>query len=120
MIDYKKYELMKECMAETFEVYKCTLDVADYVPESHLDKTFAWIYKNMKKKQRQIDKENRKYQRTLKRLIRKGKVIKTTSEENVLLDFVELEEDCAPEESDAPKENDVPKENEKKEDKENV
>ena len=85
---------MKECMAETFEVYKCTLDVAD--------------------------KENRKYQRTLKRLIRKGKVIKTTSEENVLLDFVELEEDCAPEESDAPKENDVPKENEKKEDKENV
>lgn len=92
MIDYNKYELMKECLQETFDVYKETLDVSDYVPKNHLEKTFNWIFKNMKKKQRKIDKEDRKYQRRLKRLIKCGKIIDTTSEESVLDDFKLLEE----------------------------
>lgn len=87
MIDYNKYELMKECLQETFDVYKETLDVSDYVPKNHLEKTFNWIFKNMKKKQRKIDKEDRKYQRRLKRLIKCGRIIDTTSEESVLEDF---------------------------------
>lgn len=91
MIDYNKYELMKDCLRETFEVYKETLDVGDYVPDNHLDKLFNWIYKNMKKKQRKIDKEDKKYQRQLKRLIKRGKIIDTTSEEAVLSDFEETE-----------------------------
>lgn len=87
MIDYNKYELMKECLRETFDVYKETMDVGDYVPVSHLNKTFNWILKNMKKKQRKINKEDRKYQRQLKKLIKRGKIADTTSEKAVLEDY---------------------------------
>lgn len=86
MINYKKYELMKECLSETFEVYAATLDVSDYVPKEHLEKAHKWIYKVMRKKQREIKKEDRKYQRTLKKLIKLGWCIDTTSKEFVLGD----------------------------------
>ena len=87
MIDYNKYDLMKECLAETFDVYKETLDVGDYVPETYLKKIYKWIYKNMKKKQRKIDGDDRKYQRQLKKLIKSGKIPDTNSEESVLEDY---------------------------------
>ena len=50
---------MKECLSETFEVYAATLDVSDYVPKEHLEKAHKWIYKVMRKKQREIKKEDR-------------------------------------------------------------
>lgn len=87
MIDYNKYELMKECLEETFNVYEKTLDVGDYVPESHLKKIYKWIFKIMKRNQRKIDKEDKKYQRQLKKLIKSGQIVDTTSEESVLADF---------------------------------
>lgn len=87
MINYKKYELMKECLFETFKVYAATLDTADYVPIAHLEKTHKWILKTMKKKQREIAREDRKYQRSLKKLIKLGFVIDTTSKEYVLSDI---------------------------------
>ncbi len=91
MIDYNKYELMKILIRETNLVYKETLDTNDYVPNNDLEQTYRWIKKNKKKYQRKIDKEDRKYQRQLKKLIKRGKIIDTTSEEAVLLDFEELE-----------------------------
>ena len=84
MINYKNYDLMKECLFETFQVYEETLDVADYVPGKHVEKIHKWIYKSMKKKQRQIDKEDRKYKKSLKKLIKLGFVIDTTSQGYVL------------------------------------
>jgi len=91
VIDYNKYELMKILIRETNLVYKETLDTNDYVPNNDLEQTYRWIKKNKKKYQRKIDKEDRKYQRQLKKLIKRGKIIDTTSEEAVLLDFEELE-----------------------------
>ncbi|MCI8420752.1 MAG: hypothetical protein HFE34_00510 [Clostridia bacterium] len=49
-----------------------------------MEKIHKWIYKSMKKKQRQIDKEDRKYKKSLKKLIKLGFVIDTTSQGYVL------------------------------------
>lgn len=78
---------MKECLEETFQVYNATLDVGDYVPKGHLEKIYIWIFKQMKKKQRRIDREDRKYQRSLKQLIKEGKVVDTVSMSYVLKDI---------------------------------
>ena len=89
MINYKIYELMSECLTSTFEVYAKTLDVADFVPQKHIDKMHNWILKEMKKKKREAKREDKKIQKTLRNLIESGKVVDTTCEEYILahIDF---------------------------------
>lgn len=50
-----------------YETFSHTLDTADYVPDKFNDKITKYIYKNMKKSFKQIDKEDKKYQQELKK-----------------------------------------------------
>lgn len=70
MINFNKNKLINEVLTNYYETFSHTLDTADYVPEKYNKKITNYIYKNMKKSFRQIDKEDRKYQRELKKRLK--------------------------------------------------
>lgn len=67
MINFNKNKLINKSLDKYYETFSHTLDTADYVPEKFNNKIHKYIYKNMKKAFRQIDKEDRLYQKDLKR-----------------------------------------------------
>lgn len=70
MINYDKNKLINECLVRYYETFAHTLDTADYVPEKYNKKIIAYIFKNMKRQFRKIDRENRRKQRELARKAR--------------------------------------------------
>lgn len=74
MINYNKNKLINECLSKYYETFARTLDTADFVPEKYNDKIVEYIFKNMRKSFKRIDRENRKYLRKLrkKQNLRKG------------------------------------------------
>ena len=62
MINYNKNKLINQCLVKYYETFAHTLDTSDYVPEKYNDKILKYIFKNMKRQFRKIDKEDRKYQ----------------------------------------------------------
>lgn len=70
MINFHKNLLINKTLDEYYQTFQHTLDTADYVPEKFNKRIANYIYKNMKKAFRQIDREDRKYQRELKRKIK--------------------------------------------------
>ena len=68
MINYNKNELINKTLDKYYETFSHTLDTADYVPEKFNEKISKYIFKNMKRSFRQIDKEDRKYQKALKQI----------------------------------------------------
>lgn len=67
MIDFHKNKLINEVLIKYYETFSLTLDTCDYVPENFNNKIHKYIYKNMLKKFKEIDKDDRKYQK-IKRL----------------------------------------------------
>lgn len=63
MINYNKNKLINETLDKYYDSFSHTLDTADYVPEKFNKKICKYIFKNMKKAFRKIDKEDRRYQR---------------------------------------------------------
>ena len=63
MINYNKNKLINECLCKYYETFAHTLDTADYVPEKYNDKILAYIFKNMKKQVKKIDREDKRYQK---------------------------------------------------------
>ncbi len=63
MINYNKNKLINECLCKYYETFAHTLDTADYVPEKYNDKILAYIFKNMKKQFKKIDREDKRYQK---------------------------------------------------------
>lgn len=76
MINFNKNKLINQTLDKYYETYSHMLDTADYVPEKFNNKISKYIYKNMKKTFKQIDKEDRKFQYELKRKIKQKKKIK--------------------------------------------
>lgn len=74
MINYKKNDLIDECLMRYYQTFSCTLDTVDYVPDKFNDKILRYIFKNLKKQFKKIDKEDKKYQFDLKKRIRKNKI----------------------------------------------
>lgn len=70
MINFNKNKLINKTLDKYYETFSHTLDTADYVPEKFNNKIHKYIYKNMKKAFRQIDKEDRLYQKDLKRKLK--------------------------------------------------
>lgn len=70
MINFNKNKLINKTLDKYYETFSHTLDTADYVPEKFNSKIHKYIYKNMKKAFRQIDKEDRLYQKDLKRKLK--------------------------------------------------
>lgn len=67
MINYNKNKLINTCLVKYYETFALTLDTADFVPEKYNKKILAYIFKNMKRQFRKVDKADRLYQRELAR-----------------------------------------------------
>lgn len=63
MINYNKNKLITECLQKYYETFSHTLGTADFVPEKYNDKINAYIFKNMKRAFKKIDREDRRYQK---------------------------------------------------------
>lgn len=66
MINFNKNKLINKTLDKYYETFSRTLDTADFVPQKFNDKISKYIYKNMRKALRQIDKEDRIFQKQLK------------------------------------------------------
>ena len=62
MLNYNKNKLINECLVKYYETFAHTLDTSDYVPQKYNKKILAYIFKNMKRQFRRIDREDRTYQ----------------------------------------------------------
>ncbi len=71
MINYNKNELINICLDTYYETFRHTLDTLDYVPEKYNKKILRYIFKNMKKQFKKLDKEDKYYQRGLKKFVKK-------------------------------------------------
>ena len=67
LVNYNKNKLINKTLDEYYATFSHMLDTSDYVPEKYNAKVGKYIFKNMKKTFRLIDKEDRKYQREWKR-----------------------------------------------------
>lgn len=66
-MNYNKNKLINITLDKYYETFSHTLDTYDFVPEKYNTKVCKYIFKNMKKSFKKIDKEDRIYQRMLKR-----------------------------------------------------
>lgn len=80
MINYNKNKLINETLDKYYETFAHTLDTCDYVPEKYNDKVLRYIFKNLKKTFRKIDREDRKYQSKM----RKNAILKQKMQRNAV------------------------------------
>ena len=67
MINYNKNKLINECLNKYYETFSHTLDTADFVPEKYNDKINAYIFKNMKRAFKRIDKADKQFQKEFRK-----------------------------------------------------
>ena len=81
MINYNKNKLINQALDKYYDTFAHMLDTTEYVPQSYNDKIGKYIFKNMKRHFRLINKEDRKFQRKYKKELkakkRKEKPIKS-------------------------------------------
>ena len=65
MINYNKNKLINECLIRYYETFAHTLDTADYVPKEFNAKILTYIFKNMKRQFKKIDREDKQFQKQL-------------------------------------------------------
>ncbi len=58
MIDFYKNKLINRVLEEYYSTFSRTLDTCDYVPEKFNNKIYKYIFKNMKKDFKKIDKDS--------------------------------------------------------------
>jgi len=63
-MEFIKNELINAVLEKYFETFSKTLDTADYVPAKYGKKIHAYIFKNMKRKFKEVDREYRKSMKT--------------------------------------------------------
>lgn len=77
MINYHKNDLINKTMDKYYETFSHMLDTQDFVPEKFNIKIGKYIFKNMKRTFRKIDKEDRIFQREFnKKCKMKAKMLK--------------------------------------------
>ena len=74
-MNFHKNELINAVMDNYFETFNHTLDTAEFVPDKFLNKIDKYIFKNMKKALKGVDKEDRIYQRQVKKQLNSEKKI---------------------------------------------
>lgn len=67
MINYNKNKLINECLGKYYETFARTLDTADFVPAAYNEKINAYIFKNMKRAFKRVDKEDKRFQKALRK-----------------------------------------------------
>ena len=82
MINFNKNDLINTTLDRYYDTFAHTLDTSDFVPEKFNIKIGKYIFKNMRKAFRIIDKEDRIYQRELKKKL-KAKSVRNVSEKQI-------------------------------------
>ena len=67
MINYNKNKLINTCLETYYDTFSRTLDTADFVPERYNKKILAYIFKNMKRQFRRLDREDRRNPRDIRK-----------------------------------------------------
>ncbi|WP_251548497.1 hypothetical protein [Pumilibacter intestinalis] len=67
MINYNKNKLINECLSKYYETFAHTLDTADFVPEQYNDRILAYIFKNMRKAFKRLDREDKRFQKAFRK-----------------------------------------------------
>lgn len=81
MINFNKNKLINQTLDKYYETFEHTLDTADYVPEKYNEKISKYIFKNMKKAFKRIDKEDKKFQKVFNKKVKeKEKLLKVRQE----------------------------------------
>ena len=70
MINYNKNKLINQTLDKYYETFSHMLDTCDYVPEKYNNKIGKYIFKNMKKSFKLIDKDDKQYQREFKKKVK--------------------------------------------------
>ena len=73
MINFNKNKLINITLDKYYDTFAHTLDTSDFVPDKFNKKICKYIFKNMRKAFRRIDKEDRKYQSLVNKKERKNK-----------------------------------------------
>lgn len=82
-INYNKNKLINTCLETYYGTFARTLDTADFVPEKYNKKILAYIFKNMKRQFRRLDRADAQYQRAVRKKERaKAKQAKLQAKEN--------------------------------------
>ena len=66
-MNYNKNDLIDTLLIRYYATFARTLDTSDYVPDKFNCKILKYIFKNMKRKFREIDKFDKKFQAELRR-----------------------------------------------------
>lgn len=80
MINYNKNKLINQTLVKYYETFEHTLDTADYVPQKYNDKICRYIFKNLKKTFKKIDKEDKVYQREFNKKLKNKEKLKKNAE----------------------------------------
>ena len=67
MINYNKNKLINQALDKYYDTFAHMLETTEYVPQSYNDKIGKYIFKNMKRHFKLINKEDRKFQRKFKK-----------------------------------------------------
>ena len=67
MLNYNKNKLINECLEKYYETFARTLDTADFVPEAYNAKINDYIFKNMRKAFKKVDKEDKRFQKAFRK-----------------------------------------------------
>lgn len=71
-MEFIKNQLINNVLEKYFETFAKTLDTADYVPTQYGKKIHKYIFKNMKRKFKEVDKQYAKQLKTEKKSISAG------------------------------------------------
>ena len=86
MINYNKNKLINQALDKYYDTFAHMLDTNEYVPQKFNNKIGKYIFKNMKKHFKLINKEDRKYQKKFKKKLKqKAKSAKPKKAKWVLL-----------------------------------
>ena len=80
MINYNKNKLINQTLDKYYDTFSHTLDTADFVPEKYNKHICKYIFKNLKKAFRKIDREDRKYQWQFRKKLRIAKKMQKKQE----------------------------------------
>lgn len=73
MLNYNKNRFINQYLQKYYKTFAQTLDTADYVLDSDNKKILGYIFYNLQKNFKKLDKVDKRYQRQLKRRMRREK-----------------------------------------------
>lgn len=70
-MEFKKNELMNEVLKNYYETFAMTLDTNDFTPAKYNKKIYKYIFRNFKKKWKEVNVEYKKYKKEIEKTSKK-------------------------------------------------